>query len=131
MKHAPLFDEKQIRLLSVRQPWAHLIISGRKSVENRSWTTRYRGPIWIHAGSKMHDIPVPLIEAKFGLQIDVAALDMGAIIGCVELVDVVTQSSSPYFDGPYGWILSNPRSIKPVRLRGQMGFWDASESLVL
>jgi ASCH domain len=38
-------------VLTVRQPWAWAIIHGGKDVENRSWRTKYRGPLLIHAGS--------------------------------------------------------------------------------
>ncbi len=41
----------QARLaLSIRQPWVELILLGRKTIEVRSWTTRHRGPLWLHAG---------------------------------------------------------------------------------
>src|SRR5262245_40463040 len=36
--------------LSVRQPWAELIMSGRKTIEVRSWAAEYRGVLWIHTG---------------------------------------------------------------------------------
>ena len=40
--------------LSIRQPWAALIVAGRKTIEVRTWSTQRRGPIWIHA-SKLPD----------------------------------------------------------------------------
>jgi hypothetical protein len=43
------------KALSIRQPWAHLIVAGIKQIENRTWTTRYRGPLLIHAGQLWHD----------------------------------------------------------------------------
>ncbi len=39
-----------VKALTVRQPWASLIIAGYKDVENRSWTTSYRGRLAVHAG---------------------------------------------------------------------------------
>lgn len=42
-----------IRALSIRQPWADLILHGPKDVENRSWNTTYRGPFWIHAPNRV------------------------------------------------------------------------------
>ena len=41
-----------MRKLTIRQPWASLIICGEKDVENRTWTTRYRGELAIHAGHR-------------------------------------------------------------------------------
>ena len=37
------------RALTVKQPWASLLVAGIKTVENRTWTTKYRGPLAIHA----------------------------------------------------------------------------------
>ena len=41
------------RALTIRQPWADLIMSGAKDVENRTWSTSYRGRLWIHAAVKV------------------------------------------------------------------------------
>ncbi len=130
MTHLPLFDPPTVKVLSVRQPWAHLILSGQKPIENRTWTTRYRGPLYIHAGVNMHAMPVTEIEVKFGIAIDRSALTLGAIIGRVTLVDVVTGSQSPWFDGPYGWVFEKPEIINPTPYRGQMGLFDAPQSIV-
>lgn len=42
--------------LSVRQPWAHAIVTGIKPIENRSWKTSFRGPLLIHAGKSRSDM---------------------------------------------------------------------------
>ncbi len=42
---------KPLRVLSLRQPWAWLIVNGYKDIENRSWRTNHRGPLLIHASS--------------------------------------------------------------------------------
>lgn len=41
-----------MKALSIKQPWAHLIVSGVKDVENRSWKTNYRGRIFVHASKQ-------------------------------------------------------------------------------
>ncbi len=38
--------------LSIRQPWIELILSGLKTIEVRTWSTEYRGELWLHAGKK-------------------------------------------------------------------------------
>ena len=48
----------------------------------------------------------------------------GAIIGHVDLVDIVTEHSSPFFVGPYGWVLTKPKRIKPIPLRGKVGLFE-------
>lgn len=131
MTHLPLFDPPTIKVLSVRQPWAWLILTGRKSIENRSWSTQYRGPLYIHAGLNMHQRPVADIERQFQIEIDREALAFGAIIGRVELIDVVTQSDSPWFEGPHGFVLRNPEIINPAPCRGQMGLFDIPSSIIV
>lgn len=51
-------------------------------------------------------------------------LPLRGIIGVVEVTGVVTRSNSPWFDGPYGWTLANPREVPFVPLRGSQGLFD-------
>jgi hypothetical protein len=39
-----------MRIITIKQPWAHLIVAGTKNIENRNWPTNYRGPVLVHAG---------------------------------------------------------------------------------
>lgn len=102
-----------MRILTIRQPWAELIIRGRKNVENRSWPTRYRGPIAIHAGMGF-DQHEPRIRGQ---------LDFGAIIGVVQLVECAQRSGSPWgLRGQWHWLLEDPqRLITPIQCRGRLG----------
>jgi len=112
--------------LTICQPYAWLIIKGIKPVENRTWATTYRGPLFIHAALRLHDHPIDAIERKHRIKIDRDALKFGGIIGVVELIDVVTAHSSPWFEGPFGWVLSRPRRLAFRRLRGNTGLFDAA-----
>jgi ASCH domain len=121
------------KALSVRQPWAYAILRGGKSIENRSWPTEFRGPIALHAGRSMEPQAVTdffkFIEARNlgGTWISpkiVADLPKGAIVGLVDIVDCVRTSNSPWFEGPYGFLLANPQSIKPIACRGEQKFFD-------
>lgn len=118
-----------MRVLTVKQPWAWAIIHGGKDVENRSWTTQYRGPLAIRAGkawvasaagdiNKRTGAGVPMVRA-FGDP----KYPLGAIIGIVDLVDVVTESESPWTDGSeYHWVLANPRPLpEPSFIGGGLG----------
>lgn len=83
-----------MKAITIWQPWASSIVSGAKSYETRSWATKYRGPIAIHAAKKPY---LPIIK---GLPDDVKAvlnnifdfrneiLHTGAIIATAELVNV-------------------------------------------
>jgi hypothetical protein len=100
-----------MKALSIRQPYAWLIVAGHKPVENRTWTVTHRGPLLIHASRKMHPTPVAEIERKYAISIPRDQLQFGGIIGRVELVDIVTRSDSKWFSGPFGWILRDARPL--------------------
>jgi len=114
-----------MKALSTKQPWAHLIVAGIKPIENRSWTTRYRGPLLIHASRRM-SVEIEAIEKVFGITIERAQLQFGALIGVADLVDVITESSSPWFEGPFGFVLKNARKITPIPWRGQLSLFDVA-----
>lgn len=106
---------KTYKALTVKQPWAHLIVAGIKTVENRAWTTDYRGRLFIHAGRSFDGDAIEGLPDRF---------TFGAIIGHVDLIDIVTEHPSPFFIGPYGWVLANPKLIEPIKLRGRVGLFD-------
>jgi hypothetical protein len=111
-----------MKALTIRQPWAWLIVAGLKPVENRKWSTTHRGPLLIHAGLK-HD-PTPEFWHR-----DTEKFAYGAIIGVVDLIDVVREHPSPYFTGPFGWVLANPRRITPIDMPGKIGLFDVNAPL--
>ena len=51
-------------------------------------------------------------------------LPRGGIIGSVNLADCVYQSDSPWFQGPYGFVLSDPKPLPFIPFKGQLGFFD-------
>ena|ERR1700733_416092 len=112
--------------LTVRQPWAWTIIHAGKDVENRTWPTNYRGPLAIHAATKMwrgddialNDIALPP-EDEF---------IRGAVIGIVDVTDCVQDSRSRWAVRAYWhWLLANPRALpQPVPYRGQPGLFQVA-----
>jgi hypothetical protein len=114
-----------MKALSVRQPWAWLIIAGHKDVENRSWTTTYRGPLLIHAARRPDDVMAD-IENRYGVSIDRTALQFWGIIGHVELVDVVKRSDSKWFLGPFGFVFRNPVALPFFPIGGRPKLFDLS-----
>jgi hypothetical protein len=100
-----------MKALSIRNPYAWCVVVGFKPVDNRTWTTTYRGPLLIHAGARLHDDTVEQLEAQFGVNIDRAAFQFGGIIGRVELVDVVRRHESRWFTGPFGFVFANPQPV--------------------
>jgi hypothetical protein len=121
--------------LSIRQPWASLILLAGKDIENRTWETRVRGPILIHAAKAMTkgeyqeamDFARAIDPCGINNLFDsfhLASLPRGGIIGSVNLVACMTCSRSPWFQGPYGFVLRNPKPRPFVPFRGQLGFFD-------
>ena len=113
-----------MKILSVRQPYAWLIARGMKAIENRTWTTRYRGPVLIHASQKLARTSIEEIEFKFGVWIPRDALRCGGVIGSAELVDVVTTHSSRWFEGPFGFVFQSAQMVPFVACNGSLGLRD-------
>ncbi len=122
-----------MRALSIRQPWAWLVVNGYKDIENRTWSTNFRGRIYVHAGQRMvvDDYPEQRqYITQAGIVIPVL-LARGAIIGEVTITGCLAASDSPWFCGPYGFTLEDPEAYDtPVPFRGQLGFFPVDESLI-
>lgn len=119
-----------IKCISVRQPWAYAIAHFGKDIQNRTWSTRYRGEIFIHAGkAKLSEEDVNRTNAvlkKWGLKsIPPGGLQYGYIIARADLVDCVTKSKSGWFEGPYGFKLKNVEPIEPIPMVGKLGLFNA------
>jgi len=114
--------------LSVRQPWAWAIAEGGKDIENRDWETGFRGRVGLHV-SKTNDPAAyvnfqELRERMPDIPAAPEGLPVGAIIGSIEIVDCVTESFSPWFFGPFGFVLQGYRALpEPMPCRGQLKFF--------
>ncbi len=121
-----------MRALTIKQPWAELIITGLKDVENRSRRTAFRGRFAVHAGLRradFDDLDLDQMPPKYRKPITAAWLrhnDPGRVLGTIELVDCVQDSSSPWaIDGYWHWVLRNPRPYtRSVPAKGQLGLWE-------
>jgi len=110
--------------LSIRQPWAWLIISGYKDIENRTWKTNFRGTVYVHAPLKFDTAGYEHINRRFN--IDMPARNkflQGGLVGTVDVVDCITEHNSPWFEGSYGFVLEKPRPIAFIPLKGRLGFF--------
>jgi ASCH domain len=110
-------------LLTVRQPWASAILVAGKDVENRTRSTNYRGRLWIHAGRATAQAESDHWARERGVWIPDEPLPRGVILGCVELVDVVRDSDSPWAaPDHWHWLLRWPMLLaRPVELKGSLG----------
>lgn len=118
-----------MKALSVRQPWAWLIIHAGKDVENRTWYTHYRGPLLIHASKGC-------TRAEYESALDfcdllelpkpppLKDLHRGGIVGAVVVEDCVIDSNSPWFVGRYGIIMHNAQPVEFYSCKGQLGLFE-------
>jgi hypothetical protein len=120
-----------MKALTVKQPWASLIAAGIKDVENRSWPTRYRGPLLIHAGAAF-DISAKRVVNEFQGHYVPPRDDLfrdpmprAGIIARIELVDCIRNSGSEWAEpGEWHWILSNAQIVEFEPCRGKLGLWN-------
>ncbi len=127
--------------ISIRQPWAWLVVNGYKDIENRSWRTKFRGRILIHAAKAMTDeewldamlfatrrcqLPQSVVDNAR----DEVASQRGGIVGSVEIVDCVDGHRSPWFVGDYGFVLRDARKLPFIPLRGALSIFGVPESVV-
>ncbi len=128
-----------MKVLSIRQPWAWAIIYGGKDVENRTWSTNYRGPLLIHAGKARpaeRDMQgfVDLVHRGHLLrhlegpltthQLCEDICEYGGIIGQVRLWGCKTSSKSGWGVGPYHWLLSDPEPLDFTPCNGRLGLFN-------
>ena len=124
------------KCLTIWQPYASLILHGIKDVENRTRRTHYRGQLLIHAGKAWSEAGynelVQYAERQENEQnwqllypFCCAMAYRGAILGTVDLVDCVQDSSSEWAEeGMYHWLLENPQPFdKPRPWCGRQGLW--------
>lgn len=124
--------ENNLKCLSVSQPYADLIILGKKTIELRKWNTNYRGELLIHAPLKIRkeDVKRLKINKKFVT---------GAIVGKVEIYDVKKYDSQKqvkidqkfhfasknFHDRTFGFLLKNAKSFRiPIPYKGQLGLFN-------
>ena len=148
-----------MKALSIKQPWASLIAHGIKDIENRTWKTKFRGRIFIHASSSpaINQLRVLneeqyLIAQKHFLKLGLnkfSDLPISAIIGEVDIVDCVVNHHSIWAektqgryvgDGVfvlcekpiYNWVLANPVLYdKPIlNVKGKLSFWEPTPNQV-
>ncbi len=110
-----------LRALTIRQPWASLVVEGRKWLETRSWPTRYRGPLAIHAGVARGGYPT----LPRGAILAVATLAACVPVDALDPDEIRAQRDVGDFSlGRYAWRLVDVRTLRaPVPSRGALGLW--------
>lgn len=127
--------------LSIKQPWAGLILAGLKTIEIRRWTTHLRGPIWLHAARV--DDPAETGWGRVDPVIRPLSQLRGGIVGIVDIASVVTyttpeafaEGQPAHFNDPswfvapkmYGLVLKDPEAIDFRKLAGQVRLFRVSD----
>ena len=126
-----------MKVLTIKQPWASLIIEGYKRFEFRSWKTKYRGELLIHAGKSVDK------EAYERLKEYLTEMPLGKIIGKVELTDCIKTTpkffeerlkenkdiyTKSIFKEDYAWqVKLKEKFDKPIDVKGKLGLWNYGE----
>ena len=126
--------------LSIRQPWAWLIVNGFKDVENRSWPTNYRGRFLVHAGKTLsvadYDAALLFVEGIYPNLVSripaMESLPLGGVVGLARLVDCVREHPSRWFTGGvsqgdgFGFVLdvAHAEPLPFMPWKGRQGFFD-------
>jgi len=127
-----------MKALTICQPYASLILRGDKRVENRTWPTSYRGPMYIHAGKSREwfDEDADLID-EFGCM-----PPFGAVIGIADLIDCIREDeiamgdfdqkypwirAHEHVSGPWCWVLDNVVPIGPWPYRGAQRLFEIND----
>lgn len=124
------------KCLSVKQPFASLIVEGFKPFENRTWTTAYRGPVWIHASKRAFTDWQEFLLTLGLLPDDVEEIEgsvetTGAIIGVAWLEAIYAAIDMPrehtgntHAEGPYCWHFTESAPVEPVPMKGKLNLFE-------
>ena len=120
-----------MKAITVQQPWAWAIAYGGKRVENRTWSTTYRGPLAIHAGKRIDRGVEDLVAGLAGVDTLPGKVNiLGAIVATATLVAVHRSGREPNCSpwaahGQYHFVLDHVRPLAtPIACNGALGFWD-------
>ena len=131
-----------MKMLSMTQPYASAVPLGLKTWETRSWPTKYRGPLGIHAAKGFPKWAKEFAETERALGRGLARLPLGAVVAVVDLVDCqpteylidgitgLERLYGNYLDGRFAWKLENIRPLaKPIPAKGSLGLWTPGPEL--
>ncbi len=123
-----------MKAISVQQPWAWLIVNGYKPVENRTWASRFRGRVLIHAEQRWGSEQLAdllFVRRAFPEITLPRVFPRGGIVGSATIVDCVTEMDGPWFRGPHGFVLRDARAYPAlIPVKGALGLFDVPAALV-
>lgn len=126
-----------MKALSVRQPWASLIATGRKTIEVRTWSTRHRGKLLICASKFVYKKPPIHVRSGFELLADIEEpIIRGEALCVADLVDVrpaklpddQMESLAPMELTHFSWEVRVLKKVQPMPVRGRLGLFEVTSS---
>lgn len=145
--------------LSVRQPWLYCITHLGKRLENRTWVTRYRGPILLHAAKGMtreeylHAALFINAQHRKAPKLGTApptlplfeTLQRGGIVARANLIDCIKSPGAlplgksrawgdehivPWWMGPVGFVLDDVEPLPFIPLAGKLGLFEVDDGVL-
>lgn len=131
-----------MKVLTIRQPWATLIMQGNKRFEFRSWKTNFRGEFLIHAGKGIDKEAVERLKKYLPEELPLGKiLGKATLTNCIamneELAEMLDKENndiytSHSFSNNYAFQLENVQKFdNPIEVKGQLGFWNIDIEKVL
>lgn len=118
-----------MKVITIRQPWATLIAIGEKEFETRSWQTKYRGTIAIHAGKQIDKAALDYVTImtallRHGIKSHKELPEEKAVTENGLLIDGDEYWCGDYTEGRFAWQLASVKQIEPIPAKGQLSLWE-------
>lgn len=129
-----------MKAISIKQPWASLIVNGYKEYEFRSWNTKFRGKVYIHASKEVEKESLQRFE-QLGLNYPTGQIIGSAVItNCIPITkefETALIEENPLVYGArenrtgYAFQMESIQKFEhPVPMKGMLGFWNVAEELL-
>ena len=125
-----------MKAITIKQPFASLIAAGVKEYEFRTWKTKYRGEILIHAGKSIDKKAMEKFE-EYGLEYPSGCIIAKAVLSdCIEVNDefrkVLAEKNPKVYHSiikhdeweGYGFKLENVEKLEPIPAKGKLSIWE-------
>lgn len=123
-----------MKCIMLKQPWAHLVATGRKTIETRTWRTRHRGPLAIAASKSWDQAGYDLLNCSSIAMPRPREHVFGAVLATVVLREVVPYRQELVMEGlfpftagerRFGWVLEDIKMLeRPVPVKGTLGLFE-------
>ncbi len=102
-----------MKVLTIKEPWASLILEGKKVIETRTWKTKYRGVVLLHASQN----PKSDISGKI--------FAVANIENCLPMIrDDERLACCEVYPNAYSWFLSRIKPTELKEVKGKLGLWE-------